>query len=149
MASNEQHFQRDSWLSQRHRTWGFNVPAMDIDFLMIEYDACTPVALIDYKHENATINLNSASAKTLGKLGNMASIPAYIVVYGHDHYEKNALWSAPAQDATHWFTVVPLNEIADAFKRNMNKMPELHYVSWLYELRNKTIPSNIAWHLGQ
>jgi hypothetical protein len=38
MTSNEQHFKRDAWLSGRHRTWGYNVPAMDLDFLMVESD---------------------------------------------------------------------------------------------------------------
>ena len=57
MTSNEQHFKRDAWLSGRHRVWGSNVPAMDLDFILAEYDRCVPIALIDYKHERATINL--------------------------------------------------------------------------------------------
>ena len=149
MTANEQHFQRDSWLSQRHRTWGLNAPAMDIDFLLIEYDNCTPKAIIDYKHENSTIDINSASARTLGTLGDMATIPAYIVVYGHDQYDKNALWSAPAPEATHWFTVNPLNDIAVNPHSNMIKIPELKYVDFLYKLRGRFMPADLAWRLGQ
>lgn len=147
MTANEQHFQRDSWLSLRHRSWGFNVPSMDIDFLIIEYDNLTPKALIDYKHENASINLNSAGTRTLAKLGDMAGIPAYVVVYGHDLYEKNALWSAPAPDAAHWFTVLALNALAVDLTRNMVKMSELQFVSWLYEIRLRKIPTDIAEQL--
>ena len=54
MTSNEQHFKRDAWLSGRHRVWGSNVPAMDLDFILAEYDKCVPVALIDYKHQRSS-----------------------------------------------------------------------------------------------
>jgi hypothetical protein len=40
---------RDLELSKRHREWGLNCPAVDIDFLMVEYYYGKPVALIDYK----------------------------------------------------------------------------------------------------
>jgi hypothetical protein len=85
MTSNEQHFKRDAWLSGRHRVWGSNVPAMDLDFILAEYDRCVPIALIDYKHERATINLESANSRTLTALGDMAGIPAFIVRYGHSN----------------------------------------------------------------
>jgi hypothetical protein len=50
-------FERSGWrdqeLSQRHRDWGFNCPAADLDFLMVEYHLGCPVAVVDYKHYRA------------------------------------------------------------------------------------------------
>jgi hypothetical protein len=43
---------RDLELSQRHRAWGFDVPAVDIDYFLA-YDNGKAVALIEYKHERA------------------------------------------------------------------------------------------------
>ena len=39
---------RDEALSKRHRDWGWDCPAIDIDFLMIEYDKGKSVALVEY-----------------------------------------------------------------------------------------------------
>jgi len=50
---------RDQKLSERHRAWGFNCPAIDIDFLMVEFHTGKPVAIIDYKRYTGSIkNLN-------------------------------------------------------------------------------------------
>ena len=40
----------DRELSDRHRKWGHECPATDIDFLLNEYNHGIPVAIIDYKH---------------------------------------------------------------------------------------------------
>jgi hypothetical protein len=42
---------RDEAISQRHRLWGFNCPAVDIDFLMIEYDQGKPAACVSRLYE--------------------------------------------------------------------------------------------------
>ena len=146
MASNEQHFKRDAWLSGRHRVWGSNVPAMDMDFILAEYDKCVPVALIDYKHEHGTINLESANNRTLTALGDMASIPAFIVRYGHSN--QDGWWGEVPEDSVPWFQIIALNSHAHTAdlpsNANDTKLSELVYVSWLYEMRGRKIPQAIV-----
>ena len=146
MTSNEQHFKRDAWLSGRHRVWGRDVPAMDLDFVLAEYDRCVPVALVDYKHENAVINLESANTRTLTALGDMAGIPAFIVRYGHSN--QDGWWGDVAADSVPWFQVIPLNVYAHGqdmpSNDNNTKLSELVYVSWLYDMRGRKIPQDIV-----
>jgi hypothetical protein len=146
MASNEQHFKRDAWLSGRHRVWGSNVPAMDMDFILAEYDKCVPVALIDYKHEHGTINLESANNRTLTALGDMASIPAFIVRYGHSN--QDGWWGEVPEDSVPWFQIIALNSHAHTAdlpsNANDTKLSELVFVSWLYEMRGRKIPQAIV-----
>jgi len=146
MASNEQHFKRDAWLSGRHRVWGINVPAMDLDFILAEYDKSVPVALIDYKHEHGTINLESANNRTLTALGDMAGIPAFIVRYGHSN--QDGWWGEVPEDSVPWFQIIPLNVYAHGAdlpsNANDTKLSELVFVSWLYEMRGRKIPQAIV-----
>ena len=146
MASNEQHFKRDAWLSGRHRVWGSNVPAMDLDFILAEYDKCVPVALIDYKHEHGTINLESANNRTLTALGDMASIPAFIVRYGHSN--QDGWWGEVPEDSVPWFEIIALNSHAHTAdlptNANYTRISELVFVSWLYEMRGRKIPQGIV-----
>ena len=145
MTSNEQHFKRDAWLSSRHRTWGYNVPAMDVDFLMVEYDKCVPKGIIDYKHEHATLDLTNVGAKTLCNLGNMAKIPAFIVQYGHSN--QDGWWGEVAEDSVPFFVVWPLNEHASRFmvthQFKTEQIDEVAFVEFLYELRGRKIPADI------
>lgn len=73
---------RDEWISRRHRTRGYNVPATDVDFLLIEYDACRPVAVIDYKH--AYVAKPDANSAALAALGDRAGLPAFNCTYSSD-----------------------------------------------------------------
>ena len=45
---------RDERLSERHGHWGFNCPAVDLDFVMLEYNHGKPCALVEYKHKNTS-----------------------------------------------------------------------------------------------
>ena len=145
MTSNEQHFKRDAWLSGRHRVWGRDVPAMDLDFILAEYDRCLPMALIDYKHEHGVINFQSANIRTLTALGDMASLPTFIVRYGHSN--QDGWWGEVPEDSTPWFQVIPLNSHAHTAglpsNDNNTKLTELVFVTWLYELRGRKIPQDI------
>ena len=53
MSSKERTGWRDQALSERHRAWGWDCPALDMDFVMIEYDNGKATALVEYKHEQA------------------------------------------------------------------------------------------------
>ena len=146
MTANEQHFKRDAWLSGRHRQWGRDVPAMDLDFVLAEYDHCVPQALIDYKHEHGVIDFQSANTRTLVALGDMAGLPAFIVRYGHS--KQDGWWGDVAEDSVPWFQVVPLNVYAHGTDMpsndNNTKLSELVYVSWLYDLRGRKIPQSVV-----
>ena len=122
---------------------------MDLDFILAEYDRCVPIALIDYKHERATINLQSANSRTLTALGDKASIPAYIVQYGHSHQSGwSDLWQEVPPDSVPWFQIIPLNSYAHTAdlpsNANDTRLSELVFVSWLYELRGRKIPQGIV-----
>jgi hypothetical protein len=59
---------RDERISARHRTWGCDCPAADIDFLVLEYDGGVASDLVEYKHDNAAVDLESASNRALKRL---------------------------------------------------------------------------------
>ncbi len=89
---------RDEAISRRHREWGFDVPAVDVDFLLCEYDRATPRALIDYKHERAApTEMTSANMTALRRLAEDRDyeLPAFVVRYTDD---------------LAWYTVVPVND---------------------------------------
>ena len=80
MSANERHGKRDNTISEKHRRWGYNVPAVDIDFLLIEYDQAKAQALIEYRHANGTIRQDT-SIKAITDLANRAGLPFFIVQY--------------------------------------------------------------------
>jgi hypothetical protein len=118
---------RDQRLSERHRKWGFNCPAIDIDFLMIEFHEGFPVAIIDYKRYTGSINnLHQKSIKAISTLANNSKIPFFVVFYWDD------VWA---------FQIKAMNNIAKNIlhqhKIEENKiLTEQQYVYFLYKLRN-------------
>lgn len=92
---------RDAALSERHGHWGFNCPAVDLDFVMMEYNHGKPCALVEYKHKNAKPpNLKHATYRALVALADgyaAGSLPCFIAQY------NPVDWS---------FVVTPLNERA-------------------------------------
>lgn len=119
----------DLRLNERHRQWGWDCPAVDIDKLFIEYDNGNPIAIVEYKHENARqASTKDASIHAIIELGNRAQLPVFGVRYANDFA---------------WFRVVPLNETAKLFQSNRQEMTEHEYVALLYRLRNRTMPDNL------
>lgn len=118
---------RDLALNDRHRTWGWNVPAEDLDFL--EYDNKKAVALVEYKKENAPLVPSSdANLLALCDLADRAGIPAFVVRYAVDFS---------------WWTVRALNEIARSIiPRPLVKIPESEYVEFLYKIRGRRKPED-------
>ena len=118
---------RDQKLSERHRKWGFNCPAIDIDFLMIEFHVGKPIAIVDYKRYTGSIkNLNQKSINAISTLANNSNIPFFVVFYWDD------IWA---------FQITAINNIAknilQQHKIDKNKiLTEQQYVSFLYKLRN-------------
>lgn len=120
---------RDGHLSERHRKWGLAVPAVDLDFLLIEYDKGRPSALIEYKSEFATPQFPShPSYLALSQLGERAGLPVFAVRY--------------AQNFS-WWKVTSLNIVAKKLFPARLDMNEREFVTWLYEIRGLKPPMEI------
>ena len=114
---------RDEALSRRHREWGWDCPAVDIDFLMLEYDAGIPQALVEYKHEWAKLqDPKHPSYRALRYLADKAEIPFFAVRYKSDFS---------------WWSVRSLNDYAKQFIPHSCEMTETEYIALLYEIRGR------------
>lgn len=118
---------RDRALSERHRSWGYHVPAADIDFLLLEYggNGGGPCALVEYKRDgrmysrDGTKMLDPLVMRALCALADNSRIPFFVTVY-----------SARLD----WFDVYPMNERARDFEEE-RRLSEAEYVSLLHRLR--------------
>lgn len=122
---------RDMRLSLRHRDWGFDCPAVDLDFLMLEYNIGYPVAVVDYKHyQAAPPNLGGASHKAAGRLYNEdgEQLPYLIARYWPE------TWA---------FRVVGANKAGQRLAPTWLDMSERDYVAGLYKLREITISEKV------
>jgi len=129
MSDRERTGWRDEAISTRHRAWGYNLPAVDVDFVLLEYDRAQPVALIEYKHEaSAEVRASMPSYQALISLGNRAALPVFCVRYADDFA---------------WFSVVPLNAQA-RLGWERTTMTEAQYVAFLYALRHRQAPPFVA-----
>ncbi len=126
---------RDRALSERHRIWGWDCPAVDIDFLMLEYDHCKAVALVEYKHEQAKEQRKSnPSIKALIDLGNRANVSVFCVRYANDFS---------------WWRVVPLNKVAQGWLSDRDEMTETDWVRLLYRMRGyDKVPDDVRFTLA-
>lgn len=126
---------RDEGISKRHRLWGWNVPFADIDAIWIEYDLFRPKALIEYKSQYAApVDLEkNPTCRVLRALAQMASLPAFVVRYADDFS---------------WVKIGPLNDLARDIVPSISKITELEYVTLLYTLRGRQIPTDIAQNLN-
>ncbi len=125
---------RDEAISARHRLWGFDCPAVDIDFLQLEYNHALPAALVDYKAgKPRKLDLDGKSYRATCALADNSQIPFVVVFY----------------DSNHWvFWVIPVNGIAQQHFPQRLMMCERNYVSWLYRLRGIPIPHNVRVQLS-
>ena len=117
---------RDEELSRRHGAWGFNCPAVDLDFVMLEYNHGKPCALVEYKHVKARqVDLTHATYRALIALADGYSdgpLPCFIARY------NPADWS---------FVVTPLNDKARVHYSHCNGgvLTEQRFVRSLHLLR--------------
>ena len=91
---------RDESISARHRHWGFNCPAVDLDFLIVEYNVGKPVGLIEYKHNKARMPIiEHPTYRALSTLadGYREPLPFLVAFYWPD------IWA---------FRLLPINETA-------------------------------------
>ena len=123
--------ERTGWrcekISRRHRQWGYNCPAVDLDFVVAEYNHGKPVALIEYKERRAQpSDLSHPTYRALVELADGyrgGPIPCLIATYCSD------LW---------WFVVTPLNHRAREHYAHIpdgQVLSEQRFVTSLYKLR--------------
>jgi hypothetical protein len=120
---------RDQGLSERHRRWGWHCPAIDLDFLLLEFDSGKAVALVEFKHERAALQWPThPSYQALIDLGNRAGLPVFACRYADDFS---------------WWRPVPLNRIAKTSLPHRQNMTEQEWVSFLYQLRGRKLPDDL------
>ena len=120
---------RDQRLSERHRRWGWDCPAVDVDFLMLEYDRGKASALVEYKHEQAAPQYPThPSYRAMIDLGDRAGIPVFGVRYADDFS---------------WWRVTPLNGLAKKLLSEQTRMTEEDWIKLLYRIRGSEAPSDL------
>ena len=126
---------REQQISERHRQWGFNCPAVDLDFLLVEYNIGKPVAVVEYKRYGALEpNLKHPTYRALSELANGAKIPFIIVFY----WPK--IWA---------FQAYPVNKYAKEHFVWGEKFSEDGFVKKLYQLRQCVLLKAIEYKLNK
>jgi len=130
--------ERTGWrheeLSRRHRRlWGFDCPAVDVDWLVVEYDSYQPAALVEYKLKGGEIpDVDDPNRRALTALADRADVPLLLVEYRLDF---SAWRVTPWNDAA--CGAVPLRCVLD----------EVGYVRLLYRLRGRALPTEVEQRL--
>lgn len=118
---------RDEALSRRHRQWGWDCPAIDLDFLFLEYDKGKASAIVEYKNESAKPQYAShPTYQALIDLGNRAHLPVFVCRYNTDFSQ----WK-----------VMPLNGLAKIYVPTRMAMTEQEWVQLLYKIRGYDCPT--------
>ena len=140
MSANERHGKRDNIISEKHRRWGYNVPAVDIDFLLIEYDRAKAQAVIEYRHANGHIRQDT-SIKAITDLANRAGLPFFIVQYRYAT-DDGTLWKEATIDTPAFFRITTCNQRAEElwFTQDVDTwLTEDEYIVWLHKIRGRHI----------
>lgn len=120
---------RDLRLSERHRRWGWDCPAVDLDFLFLEYDRGKAVAIVEYKHERAAPQFAThPTYQAMIDLGTRAGIPVFAVRYADDFS---------------WWKVIPLNDKARIWATATETVTEEEWVKLLYRIRGYELPESV------
>lgn len=121
---------RDQEISRRHREWGMNCPAVDLDFVLLEFNHGVPVAVVDYKHcakANPLEGLNEWAIKAMSELYNRhgENLPFFVARYWPDS------WA---------FKVLPMNEPArKLLSDEWTSMTEQQWVTGLHRIRKRVL----------
>ncbi len=124
---------RDKAMSERHRAWGFNCPAADLDLVMVEYNFGRPVGVIEFKHAGVDFpDLEHPTYRALTRLADASGLPFLLAFY----------WPS-----TWAFRVHPVNEHGTAHFRDGELLTEREFVQRLYKLRRLTVADELAGRL--
>jgi len=126
--------ERTNWrcadISERHRRWGFNCPAVDLDFVMVEYNHGKPVALIEYKERHAKepvlLHPTYRALTALADGYSPAPLPFIVAFYCAEDW---------------WFRIIPVNVRAQEYFGHVAHTPisEQRFVRGLYLLRKQSL----------
>lgn len=115
---------RDERISRWHRSLGWHLPCLDLDFIVLEYDTGLASALVELKHEAAApLRVQHPSVRALVDLGDRAGLPVFVARY---------VFVSESQPR---FTVTPLNEHAHAIVPAATAMTASEYIRFLEDLR--------------
>ena len=140
MTAHERHNRRDDILSAKHRRWGYDVPATDVDFILCEYDRKTPKALIEHRHVNGSVRFD-ANMTAIHNLANMAGLPFFIVQYRYED-DDGTIWNDQHRtiDTPAYFRIIVGNETAAElwFTQEVDTyINEDEYRAFLHEIRGR------------
>jgi len=108
-------------------------PAVDLDFVLVEFDQGLPCALVEYKAgDPRPFDLEHPSYRALRHLADASRIPLVIGFY-------SPLWS---------FTCYPLNDYALEWFTPGEVLTELQFVTRLYRIRGRDLPDGLAMRLN-
>lgn len=124
---------RDLELNNRHRLWGRDCPAADIDALFVEYTRHVPVALVEYKVSGAPWP-EPATREALTHVADDRWEPLPLLLV---YYQKEP-WA---------FRVHPLNVAGHQHFQAGERLTERDYVLRLYQIRGDTLDPEIAARL--
>lgn len=135
----ERTYWRDLKFSERHRAYGPDCCAVDLDHLPFrfnEYYRGEPVGLIEYKHELAAEqDYSRPNFQALINLGDRAALPVFCARYAAD---------------ISWYIIDPLNDYAKKFFLERTKLTEFDYVKFLHNLRGVNVHDRyIDWLLNK
>ena len=118
---------RDLALNDRHRLWGRDCPATDVDDFL-EYNHGKSAGLVEYKHERAQAT-GDYNRMAFIDLANRATLPAFEARY--------------TEDFARW-TITPLNASASLYLPPNMVMTETGWVRLLYRLRGyDDVPASV------
>ncbi len=128
MSREERTGWRDERLSAWHRQQGRNLPALDLDFCLLEYDGGKAVALVEYKHERAAPVWpdTDRNLRALADLADRAGVVALLVRYADD---------------LSWFKVAALNTRGRRFVPRPVVLSADEYRAVLYRIRGRAVPA--------
>jgi hypothetical protein len=139
MSAFERSGWRDQEISGRHRRWGFNCPAVDLDFLMVEYNLGLPVGMVEYKHHQASMpNTEHPTYRALRDLADgykAGPLPFILAFYWPD------VWSVrvhPMNDVSHDF----YSQVPD-YDGTSVQLTERRYVKSLYLMRKLKVDERV------
>lgn len=118
-------------ISERHKYWGYALPAVDLDFVLVEMNGGKPAAVIEHKYMSqcGKVDVHSATFNALSILANAAAVPLLLVFYDY-----RPSW---------WFAVEPVNSFARAIVKRRTTMSEREYVDMLYRARGIVCPHQL------
>lgn len=120
---------RDEKISLRHRHWGFDCPAVDLDFVMVEFDRGRVCCLVEYKNEFAAPQYAThPSYRAMVDLADRARIPFIACRYGSDFT---------------WWKAHPLNGHAKKHLKSPTELSEKGWVELLYQIRGRVMPEDL------